>query len=157
MKFAIPFKCSECGHSSELQFKMDAVKIAKKKEKPKSEVTPFFHEMVDHIDKAWAHKKKAKFHWEGRFFKSLHGLANSYTAFGVMALFDAYLSLNDDWVRSTGYSFPAFISSLPRILDNPSWKTLRDKYQDKYEPAPIEMNKMFSGILKPAEQILHES
>jgi hypothetical protein len=132
----LSFECPGCGRKGDIEISMKEGKAprVKKEKKPEEEPAPFFKEMVGHLDHAWLNKKKAKFHWEGRFFRDLKVLARTYTPFGVMALFDLFLTSEDPWVKSTGHSFPAFISSLPKLLDTSNWKALSRKYEAHFMP-----------------------
>lgn len=152
MKTKIPFSCANCGHLDSFELSIGEAKRVKK-EKKVEVPTPYFEEMVAHMDKAWFDKKQAKFNWEGRFFKDLKGLARNYSPFGVMALYDLYLSSNDDWARSVGYSFPGFISSLPKLLDQPGWKKLKNSYEEKYALSDPDINAVMGAILKTADKI----
>lgn len=155
MKLEYPFVCPGCGSKGTIELKLEGAKIApvlkrRKKEEPS---TPYFQEMVNHIDEAWSAKKKAKFHWEGRFFKELRGLARTYSPFGIMGLFDLYMQSSDDWVRNTGYSFPAFVSHLPKLLDNPGWKQLKRFYEDRFEIIDPDVKATMAGMVKTADKI----
>lgn len=93
------------------------------------DVIPFWKELVDHIDKRWLEKKKTKFYWDPKFWKSLKNVARTYQPWGVMALWDLYIASDDDFVRKSGYAFPVFLASIPRLVDDPVWKRSASRYE----------------------------
>lgn len=100
-----------------------------KKEKPP---TPFFKEMVEHIDKTWKKKKGVPFYFRPHYFRELKELARIYTPFGVMSLWDLYLIETDEFARKAGWSFEMFLSKIPKLLDIACWKTWRNEYEKKF-------------------------
>lgn len=125
-----------------------------KPERRNETATPFWTELIAHIDTTWsAFKRKktgnaVKLHWEGRFFKTIASLCGTYQTEGVMALWDIYLEDTTDFVRNSGYSIPVFEKVVPRLLDNPAYKSKRDGYGTKlYGGAPPDLN----GILAKVE------
>lgn len=100
---------------------------------------PFWQEMVDHMDRTWtAFKKKktgneVKYPWpesRDRTWRTLKSSASFYRPFGIMALWDLYLLMNDAWVSKTGHTVEAFIHKIPVLVDDPRWKSLSSKYEN---------------------------
>lgn len=117
--------------------------IAKRPRKADENALPFWQEMIDHMDRSWsAFKKKktgndVKYPWPDRsdrrgqgMWGSLRSRAKLYSCPGIMSLWDLYLLLDDNWVRSTGYSIEAFMHKIPVLVDDPRWKSLMSKHQD---------------------------
>lgn len=105
-----------------------AVRVPKKqKELP----IDFWKELVAHMDRTWFVKRKAKFFWKAQHFKHLRSMAKLYQPWGVMALWDAFLGMNDDWVRATGYSFEAFAAKIPKLVDDSFWKMGAKSYEEE--------------------------
>lgn len=103
---------------------------SKKAKKPKNEeTTPFWQDMVKHLHDMWERKKKAKLFMRPQEYKTLKSLAATYQPWGVMALWDDFLQSSNDWVRSTGYSFSAFVSHIPTLVDNYAWKRGAEIYE----------------------------
>lgn len=100
-----------------------------KPKRRKEGATPFWAEVVAHIDTTWKAKKKVPYHFTGHIFKELKGLCRTYQPWGVMALWDDFLATGNDWVRSTGYSFTAFVHSVDKLVDNYAWKVDAQKYE----------------------------
>lgn len=118
------------------------------KAKPRREETalPGWQAMIDHMDKSWSTFKKKKtgndvrYPWPDRSDKrgqglwgSLRSRAKLYTCCGIMALWDLYLQMDDDWVRKTGYSIEAFLHKIPVLVDDSRWKSLMAKHQSVIE------------------------
>ncbi len=96
------------------------------------ETTPFWKDLVAHIDNTWKKKKGVGFYFRGKMFRELKELARIYTPFGVMALWDLYLSdTSDDFVKAAGHSFEMFCSKIPKLLDM-SWKGAMRKYETQF-------------------------
>ena len=92
--------------------------------------------LIDHIDKSWKIKKRAEFGYPfmGKDFRDLKGLGRVYSVWGVMALWDVFLSLENDFNRNTGYSVWQFQRQLPFLVDDPFWRAKRDKYREQFNP-----------------------
>jgi hypothetical protein len=104
-----------------------------------------WQDMIDHFDKTWSEFKLKKtgnivrYPWPGQQDKSGQKIWGSiasrtklYSPFGMMALWDLYLQMNDDWVRSTGFSVEAFLHKIPVLVDDARWKGLASKYESKF-------------------------
>ena len=154
MKLEFPFICPGCGQHGRIALSMDGqIPKERKPKKAPADKVPFFQDVVGHISVSWEKKKGAKFHWEPQFFKTLHSIIRTYQPWGVLSLWDLYLGFNNDWVRTTGYSFPAFVKVLPQLLDM-SWKAKADQYRDKMLP-PIapEVTQLMAGMLNGKSQL----
>lgn len=119
----------------------------KTKQSPE-DTTPFWQQMVDHWDRRWLERKKAKFFWRPQHFKNLKSLAKIYQPAGVMALTDLYISSDDLYVKNAGYSFEMFCAKIPTLLDHPSWKTMTKAHEEKlYGPISNELSEVMSTII----------
>ena len=89
--------------------------------------------LIGHISKTWQEKKHGEFGYpfSGRDFKDLKALASIYGISGTQALWDTFLELKNDFNEKTGYSIYHFQRELPYLLDNPFWRSKRDKYEAK--------------------------
>lgn len=109
--------------------------------KTADEALPFWSEMIDHMDKTWSAFKKKKtgndvrYPWPDKsdrrgqgMWGSLRSRAKLYSCTGLMALWDLYLIMDDNWVRTTGYSIEAFLHKIPVLVDDARWKSLKAKH-----------------------------
>lgn len=97
-----------------------------------NDFTPFWKDLMAHIDETWKKKKGVGFYFRGKYFREIKELCRIYTTFGVMALWDLYLSdTSDDFVRAAGHSFEMFLNKLPKLLDM-SWKGGMRGYEKKF-------------------------
>lgn len=96
--------------------------------KKAEDATPYWKDLVAHLDNTWKKKKGVPFYFRGQYFRELKELARIYTPFGVMALWDLYLSEKDDFVKAAGYSFEMFCAKIPKLLDM-NWKGGRERYE----------------------------
>lgn len=103
---------------------------------------PHWQTMVDHMTTKWEDKKnrgipagaaRARFLWDGKFFRPLRMLAGLYMPWGVMALWDEFLGMDDEWVKGTGYSFTAFQTKIPKIVDGKNWRGAARHYEKQLE------------------------
>lgn len=94
--------------------------------------------MIDHLDSRWKLKKGMGYPWTGMEFKRLQGLARRCDAWGVMALWDLYMSGTSYWGARTGYMLDGFWRDLGVLIDDFRFKQYADKYHDQLEP-PQEM------------------
>lgn len=87
--------------------------------------------MICHISEKWKKQKKCEFGYPftGKDFKDLKALASIYGVSGVQALWDTYLELKNDFNAKTGYSIYHFQRELPWLLDDPFWRSKRDRYE----------------------------
>ena len=116
-------------------------------QKPKKEPTPYWKDLIDHIDKTWFSKKKSKFYWQKKHFTHLEGIARHYQSWGVMALWDLHLSIQDDYAFKNGYSFESFLLRIPKLIDEPLFKIISEKYDKKLNPGPPEEVKNLIGTI----------
>lgn len=108
---------------------------------------PHWNDMIKHMDEKWFQKKKAKFYWQGRYFKQLKTMCSLYQPYGVMALWDLYINSDDVYAKNAGYSFEMFAAKLPSLVDDPIWKRGAKAYEEKL-CGPIDPNiiKVLSAI-----------
>lgn len=99
--------------------------------KTKDETTPYWKDLVEHIDLTWRKKKGVPFFFQAKYFKTLKELSRIYLPYGVMALWDLFLDESDPYVKQTGHSFEMFLHRLPRLLDDSTWKVRRESYEKK--------------------------
>jgi len=96
------------------------------------ETTPFWKDLMAHIDNTWKKKKGVGFYFRAKYFREMKELCRIYTPFGVMALWDLYLSdTSDDFVKAAGHSFEMFCNKIPKLLDM-SWKGAMRKYETQF-------------------------
>lgn len=106
--------------------------IVKSSNEEVEDPTPFWKDIVAHIDNTWKKKKGVGFYFRGKYFRELKELARIYTPFGVMALWDLYLSdTNDDFVKAAGHSFEMFCNKIPKLLDM-GWKGAAKRYEIQF-------------------------
>jgi hypothetical protein len=92
----------------------------------------FWKETIAHLKATWERKKPgAVFRFSGKEASLLRPQVRAYMAWGVMALWDVYLSTDNDWYRTQGYSVVAFCPAINALVDNPLWKGLAKKYELK--------------------------
>lgn len=102
------------------------------------EKIPFWRELIEHMGTKWFSRKKNKMFFDRRYFPQLGDLARTFEAWGVMAAWDLYLEMDDEFLRKqTGHSLPVFFSRLPGISDNPRWKPTAESYRLKLQ-GPID-------------------
>jgi hypothetical protein len=119
----------------------------KHRSKPEEPPIEHWQPMVSHLDKAFEAKRKNKFYWRGQHFKELRGLTRTYQPWGVMALWDEYLGLTDEYTKKAGWSFEMFVTKLPSLLDNSPWKVTATKYEDALlGPMPAEVAALVGNL-----------
>lgn len=106
---------------------------------------PTWHILIDHISETWKIKKRAEvgYPFTGRDFRDLKVLGHVYTNYGVMALWDVFMGLENDFNAKTGYSLWQFQRQLPFLTDDVGWRHRRDKYRDQY--GEQEMRELFNS------------
>jgi len=117
----------------------EAVVEKRGKKRRAEETVPHWQVLVDYLSNRWCEKKRAKFYWRPQHFKNLKSLAGLYQPYGVMALWDLYLGMDDQWVRGAGHSFEMFLAKIPALVDNPVWKIAAKKHEDRL-CGPIDQN-----------------
>ena len=90
--------------------------------------------LIAHISDQWKKKKSSEYPYPfvGRDFRDIKGLQRVYGVFGVMALWDVFLSLENDFNKRSGYSLWQFQRQLPFLVDDRLWRAKRDKYEEKF-------------------------
>ena len=102
-----------------------------RKSKAVEQPTLFWKETVEHISKSWEKKKGIGLYWKPQYFKHLKSMIGIYQPWGIMALWDVFLMHNDAWTNQAGHSFEAFVSKLPSLVDDLSWKTKSKDFETK--------------------------
>lgn len=97
-------------------------------------VSPFWKELIKHIDDTWSRKKRgAKYLWSGKDFSALKRVLALYQAWDAMALWDIFISSDDEFARKQGYCVPEFVRQLPRLVDA-NWKGASQRHMDILMP-----------------------
>lgn len=100
----------------------------------KKAATPFWKELVDHVDKTWTLKKRgARYMWAGKDFHHLRRAVRYYEPWGVMALWDLYIGSSDEFAVRQGYTVTEFVRQIPRLVDG-DWKARAQRHQDRLMP-----------------------
>lgn len=135
-----------------LKEKTSAAPAAPQPVKPKKHeepTAPFWKETVDFISESWKRKKGSAFYWRGQHFKNLKILIGLYQPWGVMALWETYLQLQDPWAKNAGYSFEMFESKIASLVDDPGWKGAARGHEDKLLGAmPPDISAVLNGAIK---------
>lgn len=122
------------------------------KKKAKKKPSPYFQTLIDHIDQSWVRKKGLHYPFSGRDFKDLKAFCVNFQEWGLMALWDAFIGSDNEWVRKSGYSISAFIKCLPWLVDDKSWKRASQKYEiDMALPLSPELFPIVDNLLKTAK------
>jgi hypothetical protein len=116
-----------------------------KLKRPKAEVA-FWNDLVRHIDTAWMKKKGAPYPWSPHEFKKLHDLVRVYQSWGMMAMWDLYISLETYWGKLTRFMLDGLKKDVGVLVDDPRWKTLAKQYEEKLLQG--------AGPLKSAAEVL---
>lgn len=93
------------------------------------------HEMKAHIASWWLQSKGVELKFTGKQLGILKHLARLYEPEGVMALWDLWTERGTtwaDWAAQTGRSLEGFAVKVPALLDEPRWKTKREKYKRQF-------------------------
>lgn len=94
----------------------------------------FWKDLIRHINDSWSRKKQgAKYLWNGKDFAALKRMLRAYEPADVMALWDLFISSDDDFAKRQGYCVPEFVRQIPRLVDG-NWKGAAKKYLDKLMP-----------------------
>lgn len=91
----------------------------------------FWQTIVDHVNKSWVARKGVPYPWDAHEFKKLHGLAVTYQAWGVMAMWDQYVQMGTYWGKLTGFMLDGLKKDVGVIVDDPRWKSLCRTYEEK--------------------------
>lgn len=102
-----------------------------KGEKAVEKRVEFWQTIVDHVNKSWQAKKGVAYPWDAHEFKKLHGLATTYQAWGVMAMWDQYVQMGTYWGKITGFMLDGLKKDIGVIVDDPRWKSLCRTYEEK--------------------------
>jgi hypothetical protein len=112
----------------------------------KKKTSPYFPVLIEHIDKSWLKIKGMHYPFAGKDFKDLKGFSRSFQEWGVMALWDAFMASDSEWVRKSGYSIGAFVKCLPWLVDDPGWKRQAKTYEEKMvQPLTPEIETLFGN------------
>ncbi len=119
------------------------------KPKRSKKPSPYFPKLVEHVSTSWQKKKNMPYPFAGRDFSDLKWACRQFQEWGVMALFDAFMASESDWVRRSGYSIGAFVKCLPWLVDDPMWKMSAKDYEaEMVEPLPPDLFTVVDGLSK---------
>lgn len=127
--------------------------------KPVRAPDPFWQHLIDHINLRWSWKKKgAKYLWGGKDFGNLKRALRVYQVSDLMALFDAYITSEDEFAAKNGYSVAEFIRQIPRLVDFTDWKSKSRSYLDKLLPPKaidpsFDINKLAAQVASQMPQM----
>lgn len=108
--------------------------MPKERRKKDRRTSPYFRTMVDHIDSSWMKIKGFHYPFNGKDFSDLKHFCASFQEWGVMALWDAFVNSDNDWVKKSGFSLSAFFRCLPWLVDVPGWKEKAATYEKTILP-----------------------
>ena len=97
--------------------------------------------LIDHIKRKWEHKKRpnGKFNPTVKDFAQLRSKAMVYDTFELMALYDEFIVMPDDFYSKQGYSITCFCGAIDFLVDRPGWKAKAEKYRaDFCKPQTLE-------------------
>ena len=115
----------------------------------KQKASPYFPKLVEHIDASWMKMKGMHYPFAGRDFSDLKGFCRSFQEWGLMALWDAFVASDSDWVRKSGYSINAFVKCLPWLVDDRGWKAAAKRYESEMaEPLSTELFTVVDNLAK---------
>lgn len=100
----------------------------------KKQPSPYFQTLVDHINDTWKAKKGFGYPFQGKEFRGLKSAARNFKEWGLMAMWDAFLKSDSEWIKTTGYSISAFLGSLVWLVDDKEWKHKAKEYEKKMVP-----------------------
>lgn len=106
------------------------VQPPKSQKKSKEPPNPFLQGVINHVCQTWEAKRGAKYVFTGQHAKLLLGIVKVHGGPVTKALWDIYLSSNDEYYRNCGWSINAFGGCLPKLLDGP-WRSIKQKYEVK--------------------------
>lgn len=101
--------------------------------KVKKEKSPYFPQLIEHIDSTWFRYKDFHYPFTGRDFSNLKNFCRSFQEWGIASLWDNFLKSDSDWVRKSGYSLDAFFKCLPWLVDT-DWKIGAKVYEERWVP-----------------------
>lgn len=114
-----------------------------------TKASPYFSRLIEHIDQSWLRLKGINYPFAGRDFRDLKGFCRSFQEWGLMALWDAFVASQSEWVKKSGYSIGAFVKCLPWLVDDPGWKLAAKKYQlEIEEPLPTDLFTIVDRVVK---------
>lgn len=87
--------------------------------------------VVGHILKTFESKKGARYPFSNIDGKIIKSLVTLYSESQVMALWDVFLGLDNDWLKKVGHKITEFQRQIPMLLDKTDWKTKVKEYEDK--------------------------
>lgn len=96
----------------------------------------FWKPMIAHINKIWksAAKQNCNYPFTGKDFADLRYHANNFGEWGIMAMWDLYVSGADIYVKKRNYDIFTFTRSFPRLLEHPLFKGRREHYERELCP-----------------------
>lgn len=111
---------------------------------------PLFNNLTKHIDATWFRLRDFHYPFAGKDFKDLKNLCRIFQIWGVMALWDAFMASDSEWVQKSGRSINAFGKCVPWLVDVPGWKAQAKKYEEQLAGAyPADVIELFKGSNEP--------
>ncbi len=119
------------------EVKLSEVKLSKvnlaetssaKPVKEKKEKNHHLKQVIDHVCSTWLKKKGSKYHFLDKHAKLISGICRTYGNPEAMALWDLYLLSSDEFFKTCGYSIECFVTSMPKLVDQP-YKSVARKYE----------------------------
>lgn len=105
--------------------------------------------MIAHIDKAWRQAKRSEmgYPFRPKDMANLRHFSGCYQEWGIMALWDVYITTANEWVVKNGYPLDGFFGGLPRLVDDRGWKMRSELYRrDLEEPIDKDILELFDGF-----------
>ncbi len=110
--------------------------------------TQNWQDLITHIDKKFKEVRGFGYPFTGRDFKDLKDMVRHFEVWGVMALWDVYMSMDSEYIKKQGYAIYNFCRSIPWLTDK-DWKSRAQKYEKELCP-PIkkEIQELFEFAVK---------
>lgn len=120
----------------------------------KKQPSPYFQTLVDHINDTWKAKKGFGYPFQGKDFKALKNASRNFQEWGVMALWDVFMTEDSEFVKKSGYSLGAFFVCLPSLVDDKGWKSKAQGYESRIcGKFPKDVNQVISNALAKIKNI----
>lgn len=108
----------------------------------KREPSPYWKEMISHINDSWKKQKGNGYPFLGKDFKNLKNMTEIYPEWQLMSLWDVFMEAKSDWFDEAGKSISIFLSCLPWLVDDKRWKSRAREYELKMAPIDEEVLKV---------------
>ncbi len=91
----------------------------------------YWRELLAYIDSAYAKKFGRHYPWSNLVRKNLWNMAQLYSAWEVLALWDLYLNDESAWARRTGWNVYGMIRDSGRLIDQSGFKQLAARHEEE--------------------------